>query len=281
MKCDLPQGHSWADPLLLAPRSALHGPGHIPFGGLRWGMSWLIFSLCMCRLMEWACQNSVWLECWWGWVGERRSSSYHSLPFFGGWLLPFAREHKWSRGLRPSRLYHPPQGRLQLPGPYSGAVPCWAKPAGHFLLAAPTGFPLPLLAALAHSHLVIASLPSTTEGPCLLCWAGSSIRAPSSPSCSRFPTWSCIFISSILRPALLVCSGLTQPSSLKGHQGRTYFSHQKINQKHGWNPVSWKDCFLPQSSRLTRSQSKIAGANVDAADSQEAKGKGMDPNSWA
>lgn len=32
MKCDLPQGHSWAVPLLLAPRSALHGPGHIPAG---------------------------------------------------------------------------------------------------------------------------------------------------------------------------------------------------------------------------------------------------------
>lgn len=52
---------------------------------------------------------------------------------------------------------------------WAGAAPSPAKSAGHFLLAAPFGFPFPLLAAPTCHHLVISVPSSTKKESHLLC----------------------------------------------------------------------------------------------------------------
>lgn len=94
----------------------------------------------------------------------------------------------WDRDALPVPLAFPRATQL-------GATPSTAKSAGCFLLVAPSGFALPLVAVATCHHLVI-----------------------STP-----------FIPSMFRPDLLLCSSFTQLSFLKGHQRNNYFfSSQKI-----------------------------------------------------
>lgn len=148
-----------------------------------------------------------------------------------------------SRGLRLSRLYHPSQGRLRdrdaLPVPlafpratHSGAAPSLAKSAGCFLLAAPSGFPFPLLAAPTCHHLAISTPPSATERPHLLCHArlGWQLQQCSFQSS---PFKMSLMVSAIYSEHSQTCSsGLlwfhTAQLSERSPEENSFFSPQKV-----------------------------------------------------